>query len=163
MKQNASRRGRPRTARRLRRLLDEVQGINLADLIRALDPREISRLSPAPIESSGPPSPTSTSGTVSMEARVLRRFARRLDFNVASAAISPTWKPYLRILNMAKKPGESTGKSRAILAAKILRDPKASKEAKTAAASALTQRPVTHKVNITQRQADLAVRFARKV
>jgi hypothetical protein len=41
---------------------------------------------------------------------------------------------------MAKKPtNESTGKSVAKTAAKVLKDPKASKDAKSVAASALTQ------------------------
>ncbi|MFQ3451780.1 hypothetical protein PMN64_00425 [Bradyrhizobium sp. UFLA01-814] len=44
---------------------------------------------------------------------------------------------------MAKRPSsnEVTGKKAASAASKILRDPKSSKAAKTAAASALTQRP----------------------
>lgn len=40
---------------------------------------------------------------------------------------------------MAKKPADSTGSAAAKSAAKVLKDPKASKDAKTAAASALTQ------------------------
>lgn len=42
---------------------------------------------------------------------------------------------------MAKRNSEVTSKKAASAAAKILRDPKASKAAKSAAASALTQRP----------------------
>ncbi|MBS7738366.1 MULTISPECIES: hypothetical protein [unclassified Chelatococcus] len=43
---------------------------------------------------------------------------------------------------MAKKPtNEVTGKKAGTAASKVLRDPKASPAAKTAAASALTQRP----------------------
>lgn len=40
---------------------------------------------------------------------------------------------------MAKTKGESTGSKAAAAAAKVLKDPTASKDAKTAAASALTQ------------------------
>ncbi|MFM9942081.1 MAG: hypothetical protein ACKVP7_21560 [Hyphomicrobiaceae bacterium] len=40
---------------------------------------------------------------------------------------------------MAKKPADSTGAAAAKAAAKVMSDPKASKNAKTAAASALTQ------------------------
>jgi hypothetical protein len=42
---------------------------------------------------------------------------------------------------MARKNSEVTGKKAASAASKVLRDPKSSKAAKTAAASALTQRP----------------------
>ena len=43
---------------------------------------------------------------------------------------------------MARKPNkEVTGKKAASAASKVLRDPKASKAAKSAAGSALTQRP----------------------
>lgn len=41
---------------------------------------------------------------------------------------------------MAKGKGETTGKKAASNASKVLRDPKASKAAKSAAGSALTQR-----------------------
>lgn len=42
---------------------------------------------------------------------------------------------------MGKKAGEVTSKKAASAASKVLRDPKSSTLAKTAAASALTQRP----------------------
>ena len=42
---------------------------------------------------------------------------------------------------MAAKKSESTGTKAAAAASKVLKDPKASKEAKSAAASTLTQRP----------------------
>lgn len=42
---------------------------------------------------------------------------------------------------MAKKRNEVTSKKAASAAGRVLRDPKASKAAKSAAASALTQRP----------------------
>ena len=42
---------------------------------------------------------------------------------------------------MTKKNTEVTGKKAATAASKVLRNPKSSKAAKTAAASALTQRP----------------------
>ena len=46
---------------------------------------------------------------------------------------------------MSKKTNrEVTGKKAATAAAKVLRDPKASKEAKSASGSALTQRPNKH-------------------
>jgi hypothetical protein len=42
---------------------------------------------------------------------------------------------------MAKKGGETTSRKAASAAGRVLNDPKSSKDAKSAAASALTQRP----------------------
>ena len=46
---------------------------------------------------------------------------------------------------LTKGKGEETGKAAATAASKVLRDPKSSPAAKSAAASALTQRPSTKK------------------